>query len=195
MQLNKTIKEQFLQKREKGFTIVELFVVLAIITILLGASAWVVSKTIRRERVISETDKLVSLLKEAQKYSMINSYYKKDGLIQKRHYGVRIARNSNQSGANNEARFNISLVWKNVNSNNYEGEVTDKSYSINNIKIYKISPRANNQSELIDNETIYFNDMALTTDNMTLRITDVIEEYKRNIAISQVGHINVESPE
>lgn len=190
--IKQNLMEQLFQRKNKAFTIIELIVVLGIIVVLLGISTLVANKMIRNERVISETDRLVSLLKEAQKYSMINSYYKKDGLIQKRHYGVRIARSNNQ---NNEDTFDISLVWKNVNSNNYEDEITEKRYTLNKIKIYKLSQNADNQAELVDNETVYFNDLALTTDNKTLRITDVLDEYKRDIVISQMGHINVESPE
>jgi len=74
-----------------------------------------------------------------------------------------------------------------VNSNNYEDEITEKRYTLNKIKIYKLSQNADNQAEIVDNETVYFNDLALTTDNKTLRITDILDEYKRDIVISQWG--------
>jgi prepilin-type N-terminal cleavage/methylation domain-containing protein len=182
--------------RNKGFTIIELIVVIVIIAILLGISTLVASKIIRRERVISETDRIVSLLKEAQKYSMINSFYKDaDGIIQKRHYGVRIYKANNAYGNNNEYNFIISLVWKNLKSNDYSDEVVDKTYNISEIKIYKVPTNSNNEPQLVDNESVYFNDTALTSDNKTLRITDTVDEYKRDIVISPMGHINVESPE
>jgi Tfp pilus assembly protein FimT len=167
-----------------------------IIAILLGISTLVASKIIRRERVISETDRIVSLLKEAQKYSMINSFYKDPNeRIQKRHYGVRIYKANNAYGNNNEYNFIISLVWKNLKSNDYSDEVVDKTYNISEIKIYKVPTNSNNEPQLVDNESVYFNDTALTSDNKTLRITDTVDEYKRDIVISPMGHINVESPE
>jgi len=182
--------------RNKGFTIIELIVVIVIIAILLGISTLVASKIIRRERVISETDRIVSLLKEAQKYSMINSFYKDPNeRIQKRHYGVRIYKANNAYGNNNEYNFIISLVWKNLKSNDYSDEVVDKTYNISEIKIYKVPTNSNNEPQLVDNESVYFNDTALTSDNKTLRITDTVDEYKRDIVISPMGHINVESPE
>ena len=187
-------KKLHIFKKNKGFTIIELFVVIAIIAILLGISTLVASKVIRRERVASETDKLVSLLKEAQKYSMINSFYKDaDGIIQKRHYGVRIYKANNVYRNNNENDFSISLVWKKLKSNNYAEEVVDKTHNISEIKIYKV-PANNKEPQLVDDERVYFNDTALTSDNKTLRITDTVDEYKRDIVISQMGHINVESP-
>ena len=189
-----TIMKLFIFKNNKGFTIIELIVVIAIIAILLGISTLVASKVIRRERVISETDRLVSLLKEAQKYSMINSFYKDaDGIIQKRHYGVRIYKANNVYRNNNENDFSISLVWKKLKSNNYAEEVVDKTHNISEIKIYKV-PANNKEPQLVDDERVYFNDTALTSDNKTLRITDTVDEYKRDIVISQMGHINVESP-
>ena len=187
-------KKLHIFKKNKGFTIIELFVVIAIIAILLGISTLVASKVIRRERVISETDRLVSLLKEAQKYSMINSFYKDaDGIIQKRHYGVRIYKANNVYRNNNENDFSISLVWKKLKSNDYAEEVVDKTHNISEIKIYKV-PANNKEPQLVDDERVYFNDTALTSDNKTLRITDTVDEYKRDIVISQMGHINVESP-
>ena len=179
--------------RNKGFTIIELIVVIVIIAILLGISTLVASKIIRRERVISETDRLVSLLKEAQKYSMINSFYKDNEGIQKRHYGVRIYKANNTYRNNNENNFIISLVWKKLKSNDYAEEVVDKTHNISEIKIYKV-PANNKEPQLVDDERVYFNDTALTSDNKTLRITDTVDEYKRDIVISQMGHINVESP-
>ena len=181
--------------RNKGFTIIELIVVIVIITILLGISTLVASKIIRRETVASETDRIVSLLKEAQKYSMINSFYKDpDGIIQKRHYGVRITKANNTSGNNNEDTFKISLVWKNLNDRNFEYERNERSYDVSQINIYKLSNNNANGTELIDNETVYFSDTGSTSDNKTLRITDIVDEYKRDIVISPMGHINVESP-
>ena len=181
--------------RNKGFTIIELIVVIVIITILLGISTLVASKIIRRETVASETDRIVSLLKEAQKYSMINSFYKDpDGIIQKRHYGVRITKANNTSGNNNEDTFKISLVWKNLNDRNFEYERNERSYDVSQINIYKLSNNNANGTELIDNETVYFSDTGSTSDNKTLRITDSLDEYKRDIVISPMGHINVESP-
>jgi prepilin-type N-terminal cleavage/methylation domain-containing protein len=181
--------------RNKGFTIIELIVVIVIITILLGISTLVASKIIRRETVASETDRIVSLLKEAQKYSMINSFYKDpDGIIQKRHYGVRITKANNTSGNNNEDTFKISLVWKNLNDRNFEYERNERSYDVSQINIYKLSNKNANGTELIDNETVYFSDTGSTSDNKTLRITDSLDEYKRDIVISPMGHINVESP-
>jgi len=181
-------------KKKKGFTIIELIVVIAIIGILLGISTLVANKIIRRERVVSETDRLVSLLKEAQKCSMINSFYKDaDGIIQKRHYGVRIYKANNAYRNNNENNFSISLVWKKLKSNDYAEEIVDKTYNISEIKIYKV-PANNKEPQLVDDERVYFNDTALTSDNKTLRITDTVGEYKRDIVISPMGHINVESP-
>ncbi|MDY6821593.1 MAG: prepilin-type N-terminal cleavage/methylation domain-containing protein, partial [Deferribacterota bacterium] len=52
----------------KAFTVIELIVVIAIIAILLALSVIAVNKIIRREHVVSEADRLASLLKEAQKY-------------------------------------------------------------------------------------------------------------------------------
>lgn len=182
--------------RNKGFTIIELIVVIVIIAILLGISTLVASKIIRRERVASETDRLVSLLKEAQKYSMINSFYKDDnGAIQKRHYGVRIYKANNTYRNNNENNFIISLVWKNLNDRNFEYERNERSYDVSQINIYKLSNKNANGTELIDNERVYFNDTGSTSDNKTLRITDTVDEYKRDIVISPMGHINVKSPE
>ena len=180
--------------RNKGFTIIELIVVIVIITILLGISTLVASKIIRRERVISETDRLVSLLKEAQKYSMINSFYKDNEGIQKRHYGVRIYKANNTYRNNNENNFIISLVWKNLNDRKFEYERNERSYDVSQINIYKLSNNNANGTELIDNETVYFSDTGSTSDNKTLRITDIVDEYKRDIVISPMGHINVESP-
>ena len=189
-----TNKKLHIFKKKKGFTIIELIVVIAIIGILLGISTLVANKIIRRERVISETDRLVSILKEAQKYSMINSFYKDaDGIIQKRHYGVRISKANNVYRNNNENDFSISLVWKKLKSNDYAEEVVDKTHNISEIKIYKV-PANNKEPQLVDDERVYFNDTALTSDNKTLRITDTVDEYKRDIVISQMGHINVESP-
>ena len=187
--------------RNKGFTIIELIVVIVIIAILLGISTLVASKIIRRERVASETDRLVSLLKEAQKYSMINSFYKDNEGIQKRHYGVRITKANNTSGNNNVNTFKISLVWKNLNDrindriNDEKIEKDERSYDVSQINIYKLSNNNANGTELIDNETVYFSDTGSTSDNKTLRITDPLDEYKRDIVISPMGHINVESPE
>jgi prepilin-type N-terminal cleavage/methylation domain-containing protein len=195
----------YIYKRKNAFTIIELIVVITIIAILLAMSTLIASKIIRRERVESATDKFVSFLKEAQKYSMINSYYKDNGNIQKRHYGIRIEKNKNNMNSN-EDNFNISLVWNNLINSDYSNEIKEKSLDISRIKIYNVpsnSTQNNNQkAELIDNIAIYFNDTgAIKVESaqnlsygITIRIADASDDYKRDIKISAMGHINVESP-
>lgn len=195
----------YIYKRKNAFTIIELIVVITIIAILLAMSTLIASKIIRRERVESATDKFVSFLKEAQKYSMINSYYKDNGNIQKRHYGIRIEKNKNNMNSN-EDNFNISLVWNNLINSDYSNEIKEKSLDISRIKIYNVpsnSSQNNNQkAELIDNIAIYFNDTgAIKVESaqnlsygITIRIADASDDYKRDIKISAMGHINVESP-
>jgi type II secretory pathway pseudopilin PulG len=173
---------------KKAFTIIELIVVITIIIILLSISTLVASKVIRRERVESETNKLVSLLKEAQKYSMINKCFQ--NCTQKQQYGVRIAK------GNNMEEFIISLVRKiqvktDENTLN-EKELKEKEFYINKINIYRIPPRNNSQPIPLDNESIYFNDSGTTENTMRLRISDNLNEFKRDIVISQLGHINIE---
>ena len=171
-------------KSKSAFTIIELIVVLAIIAILLGISTLVASKIIRRERIASETDQLVSLLKEAQKYSMINSYYKnKQNEISKRKYGLEISSEQDNS-------YRISLKWIDLKDANIAPE-TVREYIVNKINITTSKEKNSTNVTVI---SVYFNDTGSTGDNQTITITDTLKEYKRNIVISQLGHINVESP-
>lgn len=173
-------------KRNNAFTIIELIVVITIIAILLGISTLVASKIIRRERVASETDQLVSLLKEAQKYSMINTYYKVENEgIKKRQYGVEIEA-LNTQGSNEPERYRISLVWRDLDLTKYD---SIREYEINKINITSNRGKNSSYGTVI---SVYFNDTGATGDNQTITITDTLKEYKRNIVISQLGHINVE---
>lgn len=174
----------------KAFTVIELIVVIAIIAILLALSVIAVNKIIRREHVVSEADRLASLLKEAQKYSMINKFYKSDNIIRERQYGVRIERKTINNQEDN-LKFSISLVWRDLaNPNN---EIREREVTVEKVNLYKVLQ--NNQYRSIDNESIYFNDIGATNDNQTIRLEDELEEYKRDVVISQMGNINIVNPD
>lgn len=174
-----------------GFTIVELAVIITFVAILLSIAVIIGGKVVKKEHVEDETARIVSLIKEAQKYSMIDNYYKEseNSPVQKRHYGVKFLKS--------EDFYTVSMVRKPINTN--EGDIKEevvKTYNLKNIHLYMVTRRNNNeQVEDFTKEYVYFNDIGATNDNKTIRVSDSADNYKKNVVISQMGNVNIEKPE
>ena len=166
-----------------AFSLVEFMVVLSIAAILLSMSVVIANKIIRKEKVADTTNRIVSMIKEAQRLSQIDmwtnvsdedSEYTIPG---QRLYGIIFNEND------------VKIIKTRDLSPDNESDYSEMaSYLLKGVRL------VNDEDGNINNLRIYFTDLGYVYPlSASVILEDLLGEYRKGISISAMGRVNVKN--
>jgi len=166
-----------------AFSLVEFMFVISIAAILLSMSVLITNKIIRREKVADATNRIVSMIKEAQRLSQIDMWDNVSG----EDWGYTIPEQQLYGIMFNENDVKI-IKTKDLSPDN-ESEYNEMtSYLLKGVRL------VNDEDGNINNLRIYFTDLGYVyLLPASVILEDLLGDYRKGISISAMGRVNVQN--
>jgi len=167
-----------------AFSLVEFMVVLSIAAILLLMSVVIANKVIRREKVADTTNRIVSMIKEAQRLSQIDMWDN----VSDEGWGYTIPGQQLYGIIFNENDVKI-IKTRDLSPDNESDYNEMTSYLLKGVRL------VNDKDGNINNLRIYFTDLGYVylLPPASVILEDLLGDYRKEISISAMGRVNVKN--